>query len=91
MFRLLLLCVGLNKLASTQALFLMYSNILVAVFASFKIPLRVYLNKNIQDIIEAVIETKPAIAKSLRERFFKAYFSDIYRGDNYMACYNFCQ
>lgn len=37
------------------------------------------------------MKTRPAAAKSPCEFFLKARFPNVYRGDNYIACYNFCQ
>ena len=37
------------------------------------------------------MEARTVATEGPRERLLKARFSDIYRGDNHMACYNFCQ
>lgn len=37
------------------------------------------------------MKAKPAAVKDLRERLLKVWFPNIYRNDNYMASYNFCQ
>ena len=52
---------------------------------------RVYLYEEMQDIIQTVIEVKPAATKGLQERLLKARLPDVYQSDSHMACYNFCQ
>lgn len=37
------------------------------------------------------MEARPAAAKGPNERFLKEQFPDMCRGNNYLACYNFCQ
>lgn len=89
--RLLSLFEDPNKLTGAQALFLKRFNILIAAFASLRAPTKIYLNKEIQDIIWAVMKTRLAAAKIPYECFLKARFFNIYRSDNHMACYNFCR
>lgn len=36
------------------------------------------------------MKTRFAAVKGLRKNFFKAQLPDVYRNDNYIACYNFC-
>lgn len=66
-------------------------NVMGAALAGSKAPSRIYTNKKIQDIIGTVLETKPIAIKSPYKRSFKARFSNIYKSDNHMSCYNFCQ
>lgn len=71
--RLLLFFQGLNKLASAQTLFLgsFYiptvtarpSNILEAVFTSLKALSKIYLSKELQNIIQAIMKIKPTTVK----------------------------
>lgn len=35
------------------------------------------------------MKARPAAVEGSYECFFKAYFPDVYKSDNYMACYNF--
>lgn len=77
-----------NKLAGTPTPLLEPLNILITTFVSSIVPLKVNLNKKVQNIIGAVVEIRLATAKSFCERPFKAYFLDIYKGDSYMSCYN---
>lgn len=37
------------------------------------------------------MEAKPAAAEGFYKRFFKVCFPNVYRGDNYIAYYNFSQ
>lgn len=76
----------LNKLASVLALFLGPFHIRIAAIAGFGAPPRVYSNEEIQNIIQAITEAKPAAAKSSYKRLFKAHFLDIYKDYNHMAC-----
>lgn len=79
----------LNKFANTQALPLKPLNILVVVFVNLGALSRVYTNDKVQDIIQVVIEAKPAVVKSSYKHSHKTRFFDVYRGDNYVAYYNF--
>ena len=38
-----------------------------------------------------MMEAKPTAIEGPQKCPFKARFPDVYRGDNHMACYNFCQ
>lgn len=80
-----------NKLANTPDLLLRPLNILETVFARTKISSKIYINKNIKDIIGAIIEVRTATAKDFYKHLLKVCFLDVYRDDNYIACYNFCQ
>lgn len=80
-----------NKFASTQALFSRSFNILAVAFVSLKAFLRVYTNKDVQNIIWAIIEAKPVAAKSFCKYLLKACFFNVYKSDNHIACYNFYQ
>lgn len=92
---------GPDKLAGGQVPLLGASNVLavalgpsnapVPAFAGFWALPRVYLYDEMQNIIRIVMEAKTAATKSPQKRLLKAGFLDIYRGDNHMACYNFCQ
>ena len=37
------------------------------------------------------MKARPIAAEALREHLLKARLPDIYKSDNHMACYNFCQ
>ena len=52
---------------------------------------RVYTIEDIQEIICAVIEARPMAVKNPCKCFFKAYFFDVYKNNNQMACYKCCQ
>lgn len=80
-----------DKLAGTYVLSLKIFNILIITLASSEAPSRVYINEEIQDMIPIIIKTRPAAMKSLCKCFSKAHFYGIYKSDNYIACYNFCQ
>ena len=66
-------------------------DVLTAVLVGSKAPPRAYSNEEVQDIIQTVMGVKPAATKGPRERPLKARLPDVYRGNNHMACYNFCQ
>lgn len=61
-----------------------------ATFASLEALSRVYSNEKIQKIIAIVVEARPAAINRPRKYFFKVCFLDIYRNNNYIACYNIC-
>lgn len=63
-----------NKLAGTQAPFPESFNIVAAVFAGFKAPSRVYINKNVQDIIQVVIKKDLQLQKTLVKIFSSPTF-----------------
>ena len=91
----------LDKLVGAQAPLLGPSNvsavspkpfdILTTTFTGAGAPLKVYSNEKMKEIICTVMETRPATTEDLWEHFFKACLLDAYWGDNYIACYNFCQ
>lgn len=64
---------------------------MAAAFPDFRAHSKVYTNENVQDIICEVIKIRPSIAEDLCKCLFKAFFANIYRDDNYIICYNFCQ
>lgn len=64
---------------------------LAAAPAGSEAPPRVYSYEEMQDIIRTMMEAKPATTEGPQERPLKARLPDVYRGDNHMACYNFCQ
>lgn len=64
---------------------------MVAAFVGLEAPPRVYINEEIQDIIWAAKKARPAAAKNSCEHPFKVCFSNVYKNDNQMAYYNFCQ
>lgn len=90
---------GTIKLAGAQTLLLGLSNILAvspkplnipaATPAGQETPSRVYLNKEIQEIIRTVMEARSATVKGPRKRLLKARFPNIYGSDNHLVCYNF--
>ena len=67
------------------------SDVPTAAFVGSEAPPRVYSNEKVQDIIQTVIETKPAAIKDPQKCLQKAWLPDVYRSNNHMACYNFCQ
>ena len=78
-----------DKLASAQALLPEPPN--VPVVAPVGTPPRTYSNEKVQGIIQTVIEASTVAKEGPRGHPLKARFPDVYRGDNHMACYNFCQ
>lgn len=88
---LLFIYVNLNKFLIIQAAPLRPLNIWAAAFAKFEASFRVYTNKNMQSILRALIEARLTAAKFSYKRFFKARFSDLWKSDNHITCYNFCQ
>lgn len=80
-----------KKLVGAVTPFVLSLNILVVVFAGLRAPLRVYLNEKVKNIIQEIIEARFTATKSPYKYYFKARFPDIYRSNNYMAYYNFCQ
>ena len=98
--RLPLLFRGLDKLASAQTPLsrsfnilkapLGPLNILTTTFINPKALPRVYSNKEMQEIIQTIMEARSATVEGPCKRFFKARFPNIYGGDNLMAFYNFC-
>lgn len=65
-------------------------NILAIALASPGDPSKIHSNKDVQDIIQVVIEARSAAAKIPLERLFKAWFPDVYKSNNHIACYSFC-
>lgn len=82
---------NLDKFAGTLAPLSRFFNILTAIFANFRAPLKIYSNKDVWNIIYAVIEAKSVATKNSCECCFKACFFDAYKTNNHMACNNFCQ
>lgn len=80
-----------DKLAGTLAPPSRPPNTLAAIFAGPGALSRVYTNEDVQDIICAIMKTRLATAESPCERLFKTCFLDIYRSNNHIAYYNFCQ
>lgn len=66
-------------------------NLLAIAFAEPGPSQRVYTNKDIQEIICIVIEARFTAVKGPHECFLKAYFFDVYKNNNKIVCYNFCQ
>lgn len=63
-----------NKLVKTQTSYQKFFNIVRLAYADLGVPPRVYINKDMQDIISAIIYAKLAVAKSPCKCFFKAAF-----------------
>ena len=63
----------------------------VPVVAPVGAPPRTYSNEEVQDIIQTVMEVSTIAKEGPQERPLKARFPNVYKGDNHMACYNFCQ
>lgn len=89
LFRLPFLFRGLNKFADAQVSLSRPFNILVIAFADVEALAKVYLNEKMQDIIQAIIEARPATVEDPCKCLFKACFPDIYKSDNHIAYYNF--
>lgn len=79
------------KFTGTQVLPSKSVNIMAAAPTNSNVSLRVYTNKDVQDIIQAIIKVRLVAAESLCKHLFKICFFDIYKSDNHMVCYNFCQ
>lgn len=85
------LCLGNpDKLASTLVLPPRPPNIPAAALETFGTSQKINLNEEVQDIIQAILEAGPAATESHWECLFKTRFPNVYRGINYMVCYNFC-
>lgn len=81
----------LKKLAGASAAPLGFFNILATTFADLGVPQKVYTNEGIPNIIWIIIKAKLAVVEGSCKHFFKARFSNIYRGNNHIACWKFCQ
>lgn len=80
-----------DKLADAHVLPLEPINVLLAALVSSVAPPKANSNEEVQDIIQTVIEARPAVVKRLQERYVKAKFLDFNLGNNHMAYYNFYQ
>lgn len=80
-----------EELAGTLSLPWVPLNIATVAIVGLQVPPKDYTNEEVQDIIQKILEAWLRAIKGPCDSFLKARFSDVYRGNNHMAYYNFCQ
>ena len=50
-----------------------------------------YIEKDLQQILKAVLEAQVPASNKPLEKLLKARSPDVYYGKSHMECYNFCQ